>query len=518
MRWGQIAWICCFACGCAAPSVAPTSPAPTAVATPVTGELPSATPSPASSYREPGPTPLHLGERLYFGVHQSLAFDLRTRQVLWRHPPAAWAAWEGKLLNLGSAEPVNPLTGEAGQPLATDFEELFVSQDTVFLNGSGTLEARRQGRTLWKSKGFPSYLQDVQVLGDRFFVLNGGVRCHKLSDGSKVWEAYGGSSVLDKGRVYLVNGQGGVEARNASDGRVLWSHPKLKGTLGLGQGLLLVWDYTGQLRALEPATGKQRWDFMAKGSWTGPPACPRDVLVFGHSDGHLYAFDRGGKVRWRKPIGPPPGHPLAFDSDHLYLTDGLAEGERIRVFEAGTGKELWQRVSGRTEGRLLGDMLLWWDTSVAAINAFSLKENRSLWSVPLPDRPVAVEPGPVCRLSDGRQLELDSQDGSPRNSDSFQVVSQPKYTLLVSKAGRPLWKADLCEYEDGYGAKTFRGKPWVIVGGRLIFCRPKSVNAVELASGKPIWELEAKLPRHPSLDGKILYFVTGERSGAGGGQ
>lgn len=71
-------------------------------------------------------------------------------------------------------------------------------------------------------------------------------------------------------------------------------------------------DAPGQfvLRALEPATGKRRWEYPMTGkldaAWPGTLSTAGGVIFSADDDGHLVAFDaRNGKVLWHFLTGEP---------------------------------------------------------------------------------------------------------------------------------------------------------------------------------------------------------------------
>jgi serine/threonine protein kinase len=148
----------------------------------------------------------------------------------------------------------------------------------------------------------------------------------------------------------LFCGQSGVVfALTASDGRVLWRHsvaastrsrpPALSG--GLVQPLT---DDTGRLEALDPASGKARWQRgMSAGDGLEPVG---GVLLLTGSDGTVTAVDSAsGETRWRRRVpGQAAPYFASFTGDRLaYATSTSDAGSKTQVtaLDPATGDVRW---------------------------------------------------------------------------------------------------------------------------------------------------------------------------------
>lgn len=75
---------------------------------------------------------------------------------------------------------------------------------------------------------------------------------------------------------------------------------------------------TGAIRALEAATGKQRWEFpLHSASWSGVLSTAGGLVFSGSDDGNVFALDAGtGKPLWNfQTGGPVVSNPISFALD-----------------------------------------------------------------------------------------------------------------------------------------------------------------------------------------------------------
>ena len=79
------------------------------------------------------------------------------------------------------------------------------------------------------------------------------------------------------------------------------------------------------IRALDPATGRERWALPTEGDTT-PPAVADGAVYVGSEDSHLYALDAAtGAERWRSAagdMGGSTGVAVVDGSDTLYAISG----------------------------------------------------------------------------------------------------------------------------------------------------------------------------------------------------
>ncbi len=130
------------------------------------------------------------------------------------------------------------------------------------------------------------------------------------------------------------------------------------GTPAVTDGTVYVGDWTGHLRALDAASGDERWAYDLETNYVGGAVTVDDeIVVAGTFDARLVAVDRAtGELRWQTPIGD---HPKAVIFGSPVLVDGLviagvgsyevfAPGDppsfrgHIVALDAATGAEEWR--------------------------------------------------------------------------------------------------------------------------------------------------------------------------------
>lgn len=235
---------------------------------------------------------------------------------------------------------------------------------------------------------------------------------------------------------------------------------------------------------------KHEYDLTYKISYpAGPRATPTvqggKVYALG-AEGNLFCLDaKTGKELWAKnfntdyktqtPIWGYAGHPLVVDDKLICIVGG--EGGIAVAFNKDTGEEIWRAISASAPGYAPPTMieaggakqLLIWDAD--KISSLNPKSGDGYWSLPLkPDFEMSImaprQEGNLLFASGignvGALIELDA--------------SEPKAEILwTGSSTKALYAANATPFiEDGtlYGAD----------------CRPGSFRAVDLKTGKRLWE------------------------------
>jgi outer membrane protein assembly factor BamB len=191
---------------------------------------------------------------------------------------------------------------------------------------------------------------------------------------SDAGEGYSAPAVAGE-RLYLISSKGeadeSVQARNVSDGKVIWSvrigkvgpntkamnYPGSRSTPTVVGDVLYALGSDGDLVCLESATGKARWkknlrtDFGGKmGMWaySESPLVDGDAVVCtpGGATATIVALDRkSGDVIWKSAV--PGGDDAAYASPVVVEAGGVKQyvtflGKGLVGVDAGTGKFLWR--------------------------------------------------------------------------------------------------------------------------------------------------------------------------------
>ena len=117
--------------------------------------------------------------------------------------------------------------------------------------------------------------------------------------------------VSSDGRVYFTSAKGGLFALDL-EGREIWkasiAPDSFTSPLLIADGALIAASGKGQLRAYDPATGKEKWSYEVGGSVQGTPnridlpGGKKGVMAISSSDGVIHAVDlETGMGAWKTP-------------------------------------------------------------------------------------------------------------------------------------------------------------------------------------------------------------------------
>ena len=138
-----------------------------------------------------------------------------------------------------------------------------------------------------------------------------GVAPGKISDKLKVaWKKkikngdFDGSPIIDKGVVYIGEGNGTLYAFDLKSGEQKWKFPKEKTTLGFvasaatQNGQIYIGDLDGILYCVD-TRGELKWKFQVDGPITSSVNFYKDKVILGAEDAKLYCIDaKTGKKVW----------------------------------------------------------------------------------------------------------------------------------------------------------------------------------------------------------------------------
>ncbi|KUN90777.1 protein kinase domain-containing protein [Streptomyces caeruleatus] len=248
--------------------------------------------------------------------------------------------------------------------------------------------------------------------------------------------------------------EGLVFALDPMDGRLLWRHPvdtsQVGGPPAVAGGLVHPWSGEGRrLEALDPATGKARWQRDVPAYGASVPV--EDMLLLTGTDGTVTGVDAGsGDTKWSRRVpGLQAPNFVSFAGDPLaYATSTSVDGSGTRVvaLDPGTGDVRWD---ARMEGTL---------------------------------KPVGTSDGSVCFVS----IE--------------GVYSDARALVRYSPADRSSRRVPLpLPLSRAHG--TVRGDVVYLVGG------DGKVSAVDMEARKQLWSLETSVLRtsSPVSDGRHVY-------------
>lgn len=228
-----------------------------------------------------------------------------------------------------------------------------------------------------------------------------------------------------------------VFALDPLDGRLLWRHPvdssRLGGPPAVAGGLVHPWSGEGRrLEALDPATGKPRWQRNIPAYGESVPV--GGMLLLTGADGTVTGVDAGsGDTKWSRRVpGLQAPNFVSFAGDSLaYATSTSVDGSSTRVvaLDPATGDVPW-------DARLKGTLKLV-DTSDGSVFFVSIEGVYS-------DARALVRYSPADRTSRRvpLPLPLSRAHGTVRGDVVYLVGGDGKVSAVDMEARKQLWSLE----------------------------------------------------------------------------
>ncbi|HZS61191.1 MAG TPA: PQQ-binding-like beta-propeller repeat protein, partial [Gemmatimonadaceae bacterium] len=178
------------------------------------------------------------------------------------------------------------------------------------------------------------------------------------------------SPAIEGQTVYVGSTDGKLYAVDLGHGNLRWkfsSGARITSSPAIADGVVYVVSYDGNLYAVDATTGQQRWKFATEGErrfegthlhgimpvaerqpdpfdvFLSSPAVYDGAVYFGSGDGHVYAVDTSGKLRWKYQAG-----------DVIYASPAIADGivyigswdSYFYALDAATGALKWRFKTG----------------------------------------------------------------------------------------------------------------------------------------------------------------------------
>lgn len=264
-----------------------------------------------------------------------------------------------------------------------------------------------------------------------------------------------------------------------------WSRSVGKGSAGRPLGLralletdaLFVAETGGQVMALDPATGRERWKVDLKTRLSAGPSVVGDLVMVGTLDAQVIALKRAdGSAVWREQLSsevlaPPAGEGsvvVARTVDGRTFGLSAADGKRIWSFDR-TVPALTLR--GLSAPLVIGSrVLLGMDNGRLA--AVQMADGAPLW-----EQPISVPSG---RTELERLADIDAQ-----------LVDTPQGVLVASYGG----DVTLIDPADGESRwrRAIKSGAGLAEGGSNVFVSDSDgvLWALDAASGAAVWKSEA---------------------------
>ncbi len=312
------------------------------------------------------------------------------------------------------------------------------------------------------------------------------------------------SPVIDQGTLYFGSGDGNVYAVDAETGVQKWmvtTRGAVDSTPALDQGLLFVASFDGGLYALDAATGVRRWRFdtggerrfEAKGLHGASPASQtffdgwdmflsspvvvQGTVYFGSGDGNVYALDeRTGALRWKFPTGDVVHASPAYDAGTIYIGSW---DSRLYALDAASGREKWRFEAGQDpvmhnqvgfqSSPAVAKGTVYVGCRDAHLYALDAETGKQRWSLPTRGSWVVASPA----VAQGKVIV--------GTSDSKLLH------VLDAESGKPIYQHE--------GNAYFFSSPAVTADTIVVGKMNGGVIALDLPTGKPLWEYETEASR-----------------------
>jgi outer membrane protein assembly factor BamB len=276
---------------------------------------------------------------------------------------------------------------------------------------------------VWQSKvgkGVSHYESGLKpvIVGDTLYAASrdGIVVAKKLSNGRTVWSFdlrnEGESSLLSRfsgdtariaggvafndNKLYLGTEDGEVFALDATTGKLLWRVP-VKGEVlaspAAGEGLVVVATTAGNIIALDPDTGEQRWLFEDEQPaltirGVSQPVIEAGGVLYGSGTGRVGVLiaERGYQA-WEEVIATPQG---STDLSRLVDVDAkpivvagtlytIAYNGELVAMELRSGRQLWKRDYASFRNMTLEGSMLYLVDSTGGIYAVDRRSGSEVW-------------------------------------------------------------------------------------------------------------------------------------------
>ena len=162
---------------------------------------------------------------------------------------------------------------------------------------------------------------------------------------------------INAGKIIAVDREGRVEARDISDGKLLWKNKTelpIAGGPGLGAGTIIVGCSNAVVVALDFETGEQIWNVEVSSEALSVPVVTQGIVIIRTVDGKMIALnEEDGEELWVYERNVPvlsirgEGSPVIYED---YVVGGYANGKLVAL-QLEDGKHIWETSIAIPKGR-----------------------------------------------------------------------------------------------------------------------------------------------------------------------
>jgi outer membrane protein assembly factor BamB len=309
--------------------------------------------------------------------------------------------------------------------------------------------------------------------------------------------------------------------------RVVWRVPVAGGYAGpaVADGKVFVCDYvtvanvkvdnfdrkefTGieRVQCLDEATGKQKWHYDYPVKYTvSYPAGPRCTPVVDGDNLICFQAD-SGKIVWQKDLPKEyhtktalwgyASHPLIDGKKLICIAGG--EGTHAVALDKNSGAEIWRSSQAKEQGYSpptiiqVGDKRQLLLARPGALSAVDPETGREYWSVPYDATSGSIIMSPV------------------RSAQYVYIGGYSNKSLLVALADDGSSAELVWRDKSQHGLSPINVQPFVTEEAMYGFDQNGRLYAVELPSGKRLWETTEPVSKRPAANGTAFIVRQGDK-------
>lgn len=308
-------------------------------------------------------------------------------------------------------------------------------------------------------------------------------------------ESIESSAAIVDGTVFVGSQSGELVALELATGKILWKYRTKEGigesSPAVSNGVVYIGDLAGMVHAVGVRDGKAVWTFMTSSEIKSSPVVVAGKVLFGSYDGHLYALSANtGALLWKLKTNGP-----------VHSTAGVANGiayiagcdENFRAIRISDGKELFRISSGAYTGASPAlasgpRQAAYYGTFNNEVLSVDLTARRVRWRYQHPER----------------QFPFYSSAGVA--GDKVVLGGRDKLVhCLNAKTGKALWT---------FATRARVESSPAIAGDRVyVGSNDGRLYVLDLARGTKLWEFEAGAPLSASPAVAQGHVVIGGQDG-----
>ena len=283
-------------------------------------------------------------------------------------------------------------------------------------------------------------------------------------------DAIESSPAIADGVVFVGSATGDLLAIDLASGKLRWKYAT-GSTIGesspaVGRGAVFIGDLGGTMHAVSVRDGSRLWTFKTGSEVKSSPTLADEVVLFGSYDTHLYALDaRTGKLRWKLQTNGPVHATPAVVAGVVYITGC---DENFRAVRLSDGKTLFRIPTGAYTGAspVIDGAKAYFGTFDYEVLGIDLRRRKILWEYRNPDRQFPFYSS--AAVFNGRVI----------------LGGRDKIVYAIDTAtGKAVWQ---------FATRARVDSSPVVAGGRVyVGSSDGKLYGLDAATGEKRWEFEA---------------------------